>query len=810
MLTNYFKIALRNIGRNKAYSAINIFGFSVGIASCLMLMLFVQDELMFDRFNAHSERIFRIRNDVRFSGSTFTYAVTSAPLAAQLKQDFPEVEAAARFKPRGTLEIKSNDKTFREENICYTDPDFFRIFTAPVLHGDGIHALGEPNTVVLTEETATKYFGSENPIGKSIEIQGSHYSVGAVMKRLPSNSHFHFNVLISMVSFAESKSTVWASNNFQTYILLKQGADVRALESKLTSFVEHYFAPELKSMLNMDIGQFHSAGNYFVFSLQPLLSIHLQSNLIGEFESNGNAQFVWIFAGVAVFVLLIACINFMNLATARAANRAKEVGIRKALGSQRSQLIIQFLAESLLLTFFAMVLALGIVELSLPIFNQLCGKVLSDTHLHTLSFWGTLGAMFLCVGLLAGTYPAFVLSAFQPVKILKGIVKSNRSTFLRSSLVVFQFTASIVLVIGTLVMFSQLQYIQSKDLGFNREQVLVVDDPGALGSNGSVNTFKQEIARISGVKGVSIARCLPVDEERHSQILWRNAVHRNKENSALIQTWMADADFIRTMKMSIVKGRDFDAMMGSDSNAIILNESLAREFFGQQEPLEKQIYTLANSDDVNSILTYTVIGVVKDFHFSSLRENIQSVALMMGHYNGKAAIRFDGAQASSIVAQSEAIWKRIAPGKPFSYSFMDENFGAMYRTEQRTTKVLSIFTGLAIIIACLGLFALASFTTEQRTKEIGIRKVLGASASSIVGLLSKDFLKLVAIAIIIAIPLAYWAAGKWLQDFAYRVEVGAGMFVLAGVLAIAVAFVTVASRAWEAAQSNPISSLRSE
>ncbi|MBL7993223.1 MAG: ABC transporter permease [Candidatus Kapabacteria bacterium] len=810
MFANYLKTALRNIERNKAYSAINIFGFSVGIASCLMLTLFVQDELMFDRFNEHSERIYRIRNDVRFSGSTFNYAVTAAPLAAQLKKDFPEVEAATRFKLRGTLEVRSSNRTFREENIYYTDPDFFHIFSVSVLHGDGFHALGKPNTVVLTEEIATKYFGSDNPIGKTFEIQGINYSVGAVMKQLPSNSHFHCNILISMVSFVESKSTVWASNNFQTYVLLKKGADARTFESKLTPFVEHYFAPELKSALNMDIGQFHSAGNYFVFSLQPLLNIHLHSHLIGEFEPNGNAQFVWIFAGVAVFVLLIACVNFMNLATARAANRAKEVGIRKALGSQRSQLIIQFLAESFLLTFFAMVLALGIVELSLPFFNQLSGKALSGTHLHILSFWGTVGVMFLCVGLLAGTYPALVLSAFQPVKILKGMVKNSGGTFLRSSLVVFQFTASIILVIGTLVMFSQLRYIQSKDLGFNREQVLVIDDPGALGSNGSVNAFKQEVKGLSRVKSVSVARCLPFDAERHSQILWRNSTQRNKENSALIQTWTTDADFVRTMKMNIVRGRDFDATMHSDSSAIIINESLAREFFGQQEPLGKQIYTLANSDDVNSVLTFTVIGVIQDFHFSSLRENIQSVALVMGHYNGKVAIRFSGAQASSIVNQCQAIWKRIAPGKPFSYSFMDENFNAMYRTEQRTTKVLSIFTGLAIMVACLGLFALASFTTEQRMKEIGIRKVLGASVASIIGLLSKDFLKLVGIAIVVAVPLAWYGMSAWLRDFAYRVELLWWMFALSAAASVVIAFLTVAGQSWRAAQSNPVQSLRSE
>ncbi len=812
MLQSYLKTALRNLQRNKTYSVINITGLALGIASCLLLMLYVQDEFSFDRFHTNAERIYRIRSDVRFSGSTFNYAVSAAPIAPTLKQDMPDVEAATRFKIRGAMSVKIGGRAFSEENVCHADPDFFRVFSVPVTQGDGVRTLAEPNMVVLTEETAQKYFGNEQSLGKTIEMAGVVYTVGAVMKRLPNNSHFHCSILISMTSFADSKIPIWASNNYQTYILLRQGADAKALEAKLTPFVEHYFAPELKSLMNMDIAQFHAAGNYYTFSLQPLLSIHLHSHLIGEFEPNGNVQFVWIFAGVAVFVLLIACINFMNLSTARAANRAKEVGIRKVLGSQRVQLIAQFLAESVLLTFVAMVVAVGIVELALPAFNQLSGKSLSGTQIHTAAFWGALVTVFLGVGLLAGVYPAFVLSAFQPVKVLKGRMnsRSSQSAWLRSGLVVFQFTASIVLVIGTIVMFNQLHYIQSKNLGFDREQVLVVDSPNALGDRGGVVTFKQEIQRLAGIKSVSIAQCLPVGSERHSQILWHDAAQPSKENSALLQTWTADADYIRTMGMSIVKGRDFDATIRTDSMAMVINESMAHEFFGTHDPLGKQIHALANTQDANSGVAFTVIGVVKDFHFESLHENVHSIAIEMGHHNGVVAIRFDGIQAKTILAHVEAIWKRLAPDKSFSYSFMDEDFEAMYRTEQRTGLILSIFAGLAIFVACLGLFALASFTTEQRTKEIGIRKVLGASVTSILTLLSKDFLALVAIAIVVATPLAYWAMSSWLQDFAYRTELSLWIFVIAGASAFVIALATVIYQALRAATANPVEALRSE
>ncbi len=805
MLQSYLTIALRNLRRNKMYSFINIVGLAVGISVAALITLYVADELSFDRFHANADRIYRVDGDIKFQGQSFVLAVSPPPMGQTLKMEFPEVEDYTRFRALGAWNFQYENKVFREERVAFADPSFFTVFTAPVVLGNAVAALSAPETVVLSEHIVHKYFGSENPIGKRLKGDNNKfYTVGAVMKQLPVNSHIRFDVLISMTSYADSKSTEWGNNNYQTYVLLKQGANPDVVDAKFPSIVKKYFAPILERDLHINYEKFLAEGNYAKHSLFPMARIHLYSgNELGEISPNGSIQYVWIFSCVASFVLLIACVNFMNLATARATNRAKEVGIRKTLGSQRSQLVAQFLAESSLMVLCALVLAACLMEIALPAFNQLSGKEIERTALHTPQFVGVLAILFVAVGVLAGAYPAFVLSSFQPVKVLKGDKSSgSRNSALRSTLVVGQFAASIMLVIGTLVIFNQLRFIQSKNLGFNREQVVVVQDPSGI-PDGSSQRFKQEVLRLSGVKSAAVSSYLPTGGWRNNSILWVG----KDSPSASVQQWVVDADYIPTLGMEVGKGRNFSANNLADSTTAIVNESAARKFFGNEDPLGKQVQT-GMSDSTRRI--FTVIGVVKDFHYESLRETIQPLVMFFGKTVGATSIRFNASETSSVLASIESTWKRLSPNKPFEYEFMDDAFRETYRTEQRTGTILGVFTSLAIMIACLGLFGLAAFAAGQRTKEIGIRKVLGASVVSLIALLSKDFLKLVAIALVVATPLAWYGMNRWLQDFAYRIELSTWFFVLAGAAAVVIAFLTVAGQAWRAARANPVKALRSE
>ena len=804
MLLSYLKIAFRAIARQKGYAAINIIGLALGISVCVLITLYVIDELNYDRSYPNADRIYRIDGDVKFQGQSFQMAVSPPPMVPTLKAEFPEIEDATRFRNTGVWNFTVGDKTFREERVAYSDPSFFNIFSVQITLGNGVQALTQPLSMVISEEVAQKYFGSENPIGKRLKGDDNKiYTVGAVMKGFPRNSHIHFRVLISMESYPNSKSNEWAGNNYNSYILLKNGVKPESVNDKFPGIVRKYVAPVLESALHISYDKLLRDGNYLKFSLFPLTDIHLYSgNKLAEISPNGSVQYVLIFTAVAAFVLLIACVNFMNLSTARAANRAKEVGIRKTLGGQRRQLIIQFLAESSMMVFTALVLALCIIEVVLPLFNNLSGKELSRSALLEPQFLGSTSVLFLVVSLLAGAYPALVLSGFQPVKVLKGDKSgASKNTTLRSTLVVVQFTASVALVIGTLVIFSQLQFIQQKSLGYNREQILLVDDPSSL-SDGSALRFKQEVARISGVNSVTVSDYLPTGGSRNNSILLAG----NDQVSSSVQQWWIDTDYIPTLGMEIVQGRNFNASLASDSLAVIINEAAAKKFYGAENPIGKTV----RSPNDNQKYTYTIIGVVRDFHFESLRQTINPLVMFCGTKFGDAAIRFNASEAESVLAQVESTWKRLSPGKPFEYRFMSDSFREIYKSEQRIGSILGVFTVLAIVIACLGLFGLAAFTAEQRTKEIGIRKVLGASVASIIALLSKDFLKLVGIAIVIATPLSYWGMGKWLQDFAYRVELSWWLFAVAGVAAVVIAFITVASQAWRAAGANPVQSLRSE
>jgi putative ABC transport system permease protein len=805
MFRNYLKIALRNLWKNKAFSAINILGLAVGLATCLLILLYVVDELSYDRYNKKGDRIYRINSDIKFGGGDLHLTVASDPMGPVLKKDYPQVEEFTRiYASQGAKLVKKGNEYINEPNVAHVDSTFFNVFTLPSIEGDTRTALNEPNTVVITESAAKKYFGTAHALGKVIEADKTPYKVTAVIKDIPHNSHFNLDFLFSM----DNVDYGWGnflSNNFQTYIVLKKGTDYKAFEKNFKAVIAKYVLPQAKQLMQINsMEDFEKAGNRLEYSLMPLKDIHLRSDRYPELSTNGNIQYVYIFSAVALFVMLIACINFMNLSTARSASRAKEVGIRKVLGTERKTLVTQFLVESTLTVFIAFFIAIGIASMVLPLFNDLAAKSLSIKNLLSSEILPLLIVFPFIIGALAGSYPALFLSRFQPVVVLKGNVNTGfKKSNLRSVLVVFQFATSIVLIISTIVVYRQLHYIQTKNLGFNKDQILIINGTYALGNN--ADAFKNEVLNMPGVKMGTFSSFLPVSSSRNDNTFSKDAVMDSK-NGTDMQIWTIDYDYLRTMGMQIIRGRNFSKEFGSDSTGMLINETAVKAL-GFDDPVGKKIYTF---DDNLKTISYTVVGVVKNFHFESLRQQIGPLCMVLGRNIGLASFKVNAANIPTLLKSIESRWKSMAPGMPFSYQFMDDSFDNMYRAEQRVGTIAMIFSALAILIACLGLFGLAAFTAEQRTKEIGIRKVLGASVQGIVQLLSKDFIRLVVIAFVIATPLAWYFMNKWLQDFSYRVHINGWIFLLAGSIALLIALLTISFQAIKAALANPVKNLRTE
>ncbi|TSJ43039.1 FtsX-like permease family protein [Mucilaginibacter corticis] len=807
MIRNYIKTAIRSLSKNKGFTAINVLGLSLGLAACLLIVFYVSDELGYDTYNKNIDNIYRVNTDVRFGGNEASYAVAPAPTAAALKTDFPEIEQAARFRVKGGFKVKKGNQNIQEDMMVYADPNIFDVFTLPMIYGNKANALKEPHTVVITERTAEKYFNSTNVVGRTLTFDdNTPYKVTGVIKNIPHQSHFNFDFFVAMPGLDESKEDMWFSNNFQTYILLKKGADADKLNAKLSSFMRHRAGPQLQSILHLTFDDFEKGGNYYRLNLTPLKKIHLYSNKLSEIDANGNIRYVYIFSAIAIFILLIACVNFMNLSTARSTNRAREVGVRKVLGSPRKYLIAQFLTESVIVTLAAAVIGLVMAWLFLAHFNQIAGKELTVTPQILGWLVPVLFAMVIIIGALAGSYPALFLSGFNPIEVLKGKLAAGfKGGRLRSFLVVFQFAISIFLIIGTLVIYNQLKYIQNRDLGYNRDHILLVKNVSTLGSSSQV--FKQEIKQLTGVQNATLTSALPTGGFQSSTSFFKSPVPDQK-NGILPQRWPIDADYIPTMGMKIISGRNFSDQMPTDSNSVIINETAAR-MLAFSNPVGAKMYE-PEDNKMTRLKEYHIIGVVKDFNFKSLRENITPMFLMLEPNDGTLSIRFRSANIPALLAQVKNKWAQLSPNQEINYSFMDKDFDSIYRAEQRVGSIFMIFTTLAIIIACLGLFGLAAYATEQRTKEIGIRKVLGASLSTIIGMLSADFVKLVIIAICIASPVAWWAMNKWLQDFAYRANIQWWIVALAGAGAILIAFITISFQSIKAALANPVKSLRSE
>lgn len=806
MLKIYFKIALRNLKRNRLFSAINIAGLTIGIATCMLLMLYVENELSYDRFNENADRIVRVVFKGSVQGEKMNEAHVMPPVARTLQADYPEVQAATRLRNGGFPRIIYGEKSFREDAFAYADSNIFEVFTLPFLKGDQQTALAEPNTIVISRAIADKYFGTEDPINKILLFKDSNtgYKVTAVMENVPENSHFHFDLLASMASLPEARQASWMTSEFFTYLLLPEGYNYKRLEDKLPQVVEKYMGPQLQEAMGITFSEFKQKGNKLGLFLQPLTNIHLNSNFSYDLSSGGSMQYVYIFTIIALFMLLIACINFINLSTAAASKRAKEVGVRKVLGSERTQLVKQFLTESLVLTFIAMTFAVILVKISLPLFNRLSGK---ELDLQLISDPWLLPALLtggLLTAILAGSYPALFLSSFQPVAVLKGKFKAGRNSIgLRSGLVIFQFFISASLIIGTIVVFQQLQYIKNKSLGYNKDQVLILRETGLLGEKEEI--FRQQLLRDPRIINVTNSGYLPAGPTNNNNFF----VYPGDANALeQVKTLRYDVDqqYIPTLGIRLQSGRNFSKDLASDSASVIINEAAVRSFGWGKDALGK---SLRAANKQGSQITYRVIGVVKDFHFKSLHERISPMVMVLGHSDG-LVVKLKTSDIAGLLVSLKNQWSELSPGEAFNYSFLDDNFNRTYEFEQKIGEVLGIFAGLTIFIACLGLFGLVTFTTEQRIKEIGIRKVLGASVTDIAGLLSKDFLKLLLIANVLAWPLTWWAMNTWLQDFAYRIHMGWWIFIAAAALTALIAVLIIGIKAVKAGKANPIESLRTE
>jgi putative ABC transport system permease protein len=799
MLKNFIRIAFRGLLKNKAFTIINILGLALGLATCLLIVFYVFDELSYDRFNSNANRIYRVNMDMKYGGNVASYAITPPPLASTLKNNYPEVERSARLIHDQGVRVKKESEYIQEDKVVYADSELFGVFTLPLTEGDPKTALTEPNTVVITESTAQRYFKDTHVLGRVINLSdNTNYKITGVMKDIPAQSHFNFDFFFSIAQRADAKLADWNNFSYSTYVLLKAGTDPKAFEAKLPAL--------MKKQLGENYTRLEQSGNYFHLNITPLTDIHLKSNRQYELGANSSTSYVYIFSAIALFVLLIACINFMNMSTARSANRAREVGVRKVLGSSRAYLIAQFLSESLLVTFCAAILAVAAAWVLLPLFNEVSGKHLSITLRIFSWLVPAMLMIILLVGLLAGSYPAFYLSAFQPINVLKGKVSTGfKGGRLRNFLVVFQFSISIFLIIGTLVIYNQLNYIRHKNLGFNRNQVMVIKDVGVMENT---KMFKQEIKQLTAVKNASLSGFLPTGVVRAPDAVFRNR-SANPKNALFTEVWPIDEDYLPTMGMDMAKGRNFSSQFTSDSLGVIINETAARMLGFMNDPLNKTVYR-ATGQPNQPLKEYHVIGVVKDFNFSSLRDNITPVVMFFNDDKGALSIKTESKNTAALITQVQQVWNRFAPNQHFAYSFMDQDFDAAYRTEQRTGKLFLTFTTLAVIIACLGLFSLAAYAAEQRNKEIGIRKVMGASVSAITNMLSKDFIKLVIVSFVIAAPLAWLAMYYWLQGFAYRQNVQWWVIAVSGIGAVAIAFITISFQSIKAAMANPVDSLRSE
>ena len=810
MIKNNFKIAWRTLLKQRMYSVIKIGGFALSIAACLLIALYIKDELSYDKDWAYADRIYRVIGEYNENGKIESGNDWPAPMAKALREDFPEVEKSGRlmdaplFYGAGSNQLRPVEvrQNTYEQGFSYADQDMLDMLQVKMVYGDRARALSEPNTMVISKSKADKYFPGQNPVGRTMILNndaGTPYKIGGVMKDFPTTSHIHYDFLLTMTGHQlwDNEQTTWMASNYPTYVLLKPGTNPAHFQEKLKLILSKYMLPALKEY---NLKEAESLVKNAKILIQPITDVHLYSASIDDRLDKGDIKFVWLFGAIAVFILVIACINFINLSTARSANRAKEVGLRKVVGSNRTALVKQFLTESLVFSVLSFVMGFVIAGLLLPYFNTLTGKSLTTPW----TAWWLLPVMIgaaIIIGVIAGLYPSFYLSSFKPISVLKGqLSRGSKNAFLRNGLVIFQFTTSIFLIIGTLVIYNQTQFLLNRKVGFDKDQVMLIQGTNTLGDK--TQAFKTELLKSSGIKSVTVGDYLPISmTKRDGNTFWKEG-KINEDLGVFGQKWQVDYDYLETMGMRINQGRYFSKEMASDSAAVVINKSMV-EKLGLKSPLGQRIE--------NGWQKFTVIGVVEDFNFETMKQKVAPLCMVLGLYNSTiVSVKLSGKDTKKVISDVANVWKSFSPDQPFRYTFLDESFANMYKDVQRTGSIFTSFAVLAIIIACLGLFALSAFMAEQRTKEIGIRKVLGASVNGIVTMLSKDFLKLIIIAMLIASPIAWWAMIKWLQDFEYRIPVAWGFFAVAGIAALLIALFTISFQAIKAAVANPVQSLRTE
>lgn len=811
MFKNNIKIAWRNLKKQPFFTFLNTFGLAIGMAGALLICLFIHDELSYDKMFADAERIYRIDTDIKFGGAEIKASEAAAPMAEVILRDFPQVESAMRFRDRGSLLLRKSGTSAntKEPRVAFADSTFFDFFGITLLVGDSKTALAQPNTLILTKTAAEKHFGIKDALGQSLLLNNTDtYTVTGIIDDLPKNSFLRdHSVFMAMSGFADSRSPDWGSHNYYTFVKLIPSANVADFQVPLNTLFDNYLLPWAQNYFpGITKESFLASGNYVNYHTMPLTDIHLHSNRQSEMSANSTMQNVYILSFISLFLIVLACVNFMNLSTAYSLKRAKEVGIRRTLGSNKIDLVRQFLIESGLISFISLLVALVIASAVLPFFNELAGKSIAIPYTNPI-FWGILLLATIILGIFSGSYPAFFMSRFMPVKTLKGGGQSDvGGGNVRNALVVFQFAISVFLIVSTIVVFQQLTFIQNKDLGFTKDQVVLIDDVFSAGSQ--VEALKEEVLKLSQTKNATLSSYFPTPSSRSNGSFVKEGV-LSQENAVQMQTWTVDEDYINTMDMELIAGRNFSNEFGADSTGMIINEA-ALKILGLSA---EEALGLKMTDDlaVEELRFSTIIGVVKNFHYESLRENIGALGLFLDRQpSGMLAVRLNAGDFSSAIAKIEGIWNRFAPGQPFNYRFMDDSFNTTYDAEQRLGKIFMVFTVLSILIACLGLFGLAAFNAQKRTKEIGIRKVLGASVQQITYRLTTDFLKMVGISILISLPIGWFAMDKWLEDFSYRIEIGWWVFALAALLAIGVAVLTVGYQSIKAAIVNPIKSLRTE
>jgi len=806
MFNNIIRHSLRSFKRQRAYIIINILGLSIGIACSLLIALFVINEASYDKFNVKKDRIYRVILNGKIGGREITYATSPAIMGPTLVKEFPEIEDFLRMTGGGPTVVEYNNIPFTEEHLVEADSSFFNFFSIPVLRGDPKNLLNAKHRVVLSESTAKKIFGKENPIDKQLKIGSdtTRYIVTGVMGDIPANSHFEANMITSFITNPRAANPIWLSNSFSTYFLLKPNTNYHSIDDKFPALILKYVGPEVEKYMGINLTEFSSKGNKYRFFLQNLKDAHLDNSIQQEFKAASDPKYLKIFGGIAILIVIIAAINFMNLSTAQASRRAKEVGIKKVGGSTRGMLIAQFLSESSILSLISLVFALVIIKISLPYFNNLLGAHLI---LNFFARWYIIPVLIifaLFVGFLAGSYPALFLSSFNPYEVLKGSVKnSRRNGNLRRVLVVFQFTVSILLIIGTLIMYRQISYMLHKDIGFNKEQLLVINRADALGAK--VKAFKTAVKEIPGVINIASSTAVPGRNNNNNGY----TMEGRKDESFLMTTNWVDYDYMDTYGFSLVSGRSFNESYATDKQACMVNESVIKNY-NITEP-EKARFILPG--DPKNLQYLNIIGVVKNFNFESLKNPIQPYIFCFKtdeNLWGYLTVRLLAKDRSKTISSIEGKWKEFVQNNPLQYYFLDADFEQMYIQEKQNAQMAIIFSALAIFIAALGLFGLTSFTVEQRTKEIGVRKAMGSSVAGIYVAISREVFVLISISAVIAWPIIYYIADKWLQNFYYRINPGIFSFVAGLTIALGIALLTISYRILKAAHVNPAQSLKYE